>query len=60
MEAGSINLEKVSVDIDNILSDIKSYYNDSMLNNINIPQEKGFSPIEFENACKIFGCGTDK
>jgi hypothetical protein len=59
MDAGTVNLEKVSVDIDNILSDIKNIYNDDMLNNINVPGDR-VNRADFESACKIFGYRADK
>ncbi len=59
MDAASIDLDKVSVEIDSILGDIKSFYNDDALNNINVPSER-VNYIDVEKACKIFGCGADK
>jgi hypothetical protein len=58
MDVSSVNLDQVSMDIDNILSDIKSNYMDNNIN-INIP-DNNVNPVELENACKIFGCGADK
>jgi len=59
MNVLSVNLDKVSKEIDNILTDIKACFEENSLNNINIPDSK-VNADDFENACKIFGVGNDK
>jgi len=60
MDAPSINLEKINLDINNIVMDIKSAF-DPDQNNMNIfMPERSVAQTDLESACKFFGCGADK
>lgn len=59
MGPASINLDKVSSEIDNILFDIRSNLNgDTSGSAVNIP-EQAVDRKEFESVCKYFGCQAD-
>ena len=58
MSISPVNIDQVMNNIDSIVSDIKTVLSDNASKDLNLASEK-VDLSEFENACKILGCGRD-